>query len=45
VLEALEKSVGERDGHLVNLKVHPAFDRLRALPRFRAILQRMNLAS
>jgi hypothetical protein len=44
-IEALEKSVRERDGRLVNLKVHPAFDRLRALPGFRTILQQMNLAS
>jgi serine/threonine protein kinase/tetratricopeptide (TPR) repeat protein len=42
-LQWLQKSFGERDGHLVNLKVHPAFDRLRANPRFQQLLRSMNL--
>jgi len=43
VIEWLGKSYDERDGHLVNLKVHPAFDRLRANPQFHELIRRMNL--
>jgi eukaryotic-like serine/threonine-protein kinase len=39
----LQQSYEERDGHLVNLKVHPAFDRLQANPHFQELLRRMNL--
>jgi eukaryotic-like serine/threonine-protein kinase len=42
-LQWLRKSYEERDGHLVNLKVHPAFDQLRANPQFHELMKRMNL--
>lgn len=42
-IEWLQKSYEERDGHLVNLRVHPAFDRLHANPQFHNLLHRMNL--
>jgi eukaryotic-like serine/threonine-protein kinase len=42
-LQWLRKSYEERDGHLVNLKVHPVFDRLRANPQFHELIKRMNL--
>jgi len=42
-LQWLQKSYEERDGHLVNLKVHPAFDRLHANPQFQELMRRMNL--
>jgi tetratricopeptide (TPR) repeat protein len=41
----LQKSYEERDGHLVNLKVHPAFDRLHTNPQFHELMRRMNLQS
>jgi eukaryotic-like serine/threonine-protein kinase len=43
VLRWLQKSHEERDGHLVNLKVHPVFDRLHHNPQFAELLRRMNL--
>jgi eukaryotic-like serine/threonine-protein kinase len=42
-LQSLGKSYEERDGHLVNLKVHPAFDRLHGNPQFQELLRRMSL--
>jgi ATP/maltotriose-dependent transcriptional regulator MalT len=42
-LQWLQKSYEERDGHLVNLRVHPAFDRLHANPQFHELMRRMNL--
>jgi hypothetical protein len=42
-LQWLQKSYGERDGHLVNLRVHPAFDRLHANPQFLELMRLMNL--
>jgi len=44
-LGSLDKSYEDRDGHLVNLKVHPAFDRLHAHPQFQQLLRRMKLVS
>lgn len=43
VLQWLERSYEQRDGHLVNLKVHPAFDRLHTNPEFHKFLRRMGL--
>ena len=42
-LQWLQKGYEERDGHLVNLKVHPAFDRIHANPQFQELMRRMNL--
>jgi TolB-like protein/Flp pilus assembly protein TadD len=42
-LQWLDKSYQERDARLVNLKVHPMFDRLRSDPRFQDLLRRIGL--
>jgi len=43
-LRWLEKSYQERDVRLVNLKVHPMFDRVRSDPRFQDLLRRIGLS-
>jgi len=43
-LAALEKGLGEKDGGMVELKVEPVFERLRALPRFNELVRRVGLA-
>jgi tetratricopeptide (TPR) repeat protein len=43
-LTCLELACEERDPQLVWMKVEPRFDRLRAEPRFQAVLRRMALA-
>lgn len=42
-LSWLERSYRERDVHLVNLKVHPVFHRLRSDPRFQDLERRIGL--
>ncbi len=42
-LDWLEKAADERETGLMNLKLDPLLDDLRDEPRFRAVLQRMNL--
>lgn len=42
-LESLEKAYAERNKWLVFLKVEPSFDPLRSEPRFKSLLQHMNL--
>jgi eukaryotic-like serine/threonine-protein kinase len=42
-LESLEKAYAERNKWLVFLKVEPSFDPLRSEPRFKSLLQQMNL--
>jgi len=39
----LEKAVDERDGWILHIHVHPAFDPLRSHPRYPALLRKMNL--
>jgi hypothetical protein len=41
----LEKAYDDRSFFMVSLNVDPRFDRLRAEPRFRALVQRIGLAS
>ena len=43
-LEWLENGCQKREGPMVALKVHPAYDDLRAEPRFQALLRRIGLA-
>jgi TolB-like protein/Tfp pilus assembly protein PilF len=42
-LDWLERAYAQRDGTLVWIKVHPRMDGLRAEPRFRELLAKMNL--
>jgi hypothetical protein len=42
-IRSLEKAVQERDNHLIWLRIDPAFETLRADPRFDAILRQINL--
>jgi TolB-like protein/DNA-binding winged helix-turn-helix (wHTH) protein len=42
-IEWLEKAYEERDHSLVSLKTEPAYDSLRSLPKFVALLRRMKL--
>jgi tetratricopeptide (TPR) repeat protein len=44
-LEQLERALEEHDDHLPYLKVNPRVDRLRDEPRFKAVLERMGLAT
>jgi tetratricopeptide (TPR) repeat protein len=39
----LEKAIDERDGWIALIKIQPAYDNLRADPRFTKVLERMNL--
>jgi len=39
----LDKAIDARDGWIALIKVQPAYDNLRADPRFTKILERMNL--
>ena len=40
-IQFLEESRNKREGHIVMLKVDPRFDKLRADPRFQALLTRI----
>ncbi|HTT25513.1 MAG TPA: tetratricopeptide repeat protein [Thermoplasmata archaeon] len=44
-LDWLERAAEERSSWLVWIKVEPRFDRLRPLPRFQALLERLGLTS
>jgi DNA-binding winged helix-turn-helix (wHTH) protein/TolB-like protein/Flp pilus assembly protein TadD len=40
----LDKAIDERDGWIALIKIQPAYDNLRADPRFTKVLERMNLS-
>ncbi|MDQ3013733.1 MAG: hypothetical protein M3X11_23890, partial [Acidobacteriota bacterium] len=43
-LASLEKGLSDRDGGMVELKVEPVFERLRSLPQFKDLVQRVGMA-